>query len=85
MEMESLFLGQVGSESLTCTFRANYCSVCLFSVRDREKKGRGIEGRGAACTGRCKGAPAVRPGSVTGGGFWFQISYIFIAELVLYL
>ena len=50
MEMKSLFLGQVGSESLTCTFRANYCSVCLFSVRDREKKGGGIEGRGAAST-----------------------------------
>ena len=35
------------------------------SVRDRGKKG-GNEGR-TACTGRFKGVPAVRPGSVAGG------------------
>ena len=66
-----------------CTFRASCCSARLSraqvpavagsSVRDRKEKGGGSKG-GTACTGGYKGERAVRPESVTGGG-WFEVSW----------
>ena len=36
-----------------------------------------MRGEGTACTGKCKGAPAVQPGSVAGGGFQAPSSFCY--------
>ena len=68
--------GQIKSECLTCSFRASCCSArlsrahILVPLSGTEKKGAGV--RGAACTDGYKGVRAVRPQSVTSGG-WFEV------------
>ena len=65
----STWSGQVRSKSLTCTFRLSlghrYWLFCL---------GQGEKG-GTACTGRCRGVPADRPGSVAGGGCYGDMEF----------
>ena len=67
---------QVRSVSLTCTFRASCYSARLLRAQvsaplsGTGKKGMegGGGGGGGVCTSGYKGIPAVRPGSVAGGG-----------------